>query len=62
MPAARPLLLLTLLACATVPLSATNIVRPSALYATFADGHREVLFCEAVLRSHRERRWVDVEY
>ncbi len=30
------------------------------LYATFADGHREVLVCEAVLRSHRERRWVDV--
>lgn len=30
------------------------------LYATFADGHREVLLCEAILRSHREQRWVTV--
>jgi predicted dehydrogenase len=30
------------------------------LYATFADGHREVRVCEAVLTSHRERRWVGV--
>lgn len=30
------------------------------LYATFADGHREVLVCEAILRSHRERTWVEV--
>ena len=29
-------------------------------YPTFADGHREVLLCEAVLRSHREERWVAV--
>lgn len=29
-------------------------------YPTFADGHREVLVCEAVLRSHREQRWVTV--
>lgn len=29
-------------------------------YPTFADGHREVVLCEAILRSHRERRWVDV--
>lgn len=26
-------------------------------YPTFADGHREVLVCEAVLRSHRNERW-----
>jgi hypothetical protein len=32
----------------------------SPLYATFADGHREVLLCEAILRSHREQRWVTV--
>jgi predicted dehydrogenase len=32
-----------------------------APFPTFADGHREVLLCEAVLRSARERRWVDVE-
>lgn len=30
------------------------------LYATFADGHREVQLCEAILRSHREQRWVSV--
>jgi predicted dehydrogenase len=29
-------------------------------FPTFADGHREVLLCEAILRSHRERRWVDI--
>lgn len=31
------------------------------LYATFADGHREVKLCEAILRSHREQRWVTIE-
>jgi predicted dehydrogenase len=30
------------------------------LYPTFADGHREVRACEAILRSHREQRWVTV--
>ena len=29
-------------------------------FPTFADGHREVLLCEAILKSHRERCWVDV--
>ncbi len=28
---------------------------------TFADGHREVLLCEAMLESHRTRRWVTLE-
>jgi predicted dehydrogenase len=32
----------------------------SPVYAKFADGHREVLLCEAILRSHREQRWVTV--
>ncbi|HUQ69106.1 MAG TPA: Gfo/Idh/MocA family oxidoreductase [Planctomycetaceae bacterium] len=27
-------------------------------YPTFADGHREIVLCEAILRSHRERCWV----
>jgi len=27
-------------------------------FPTFADGHREILLCEAILRSHRESRWV----
>ena len=30
-------------------------------FPTFADGHREALLCEAVGRSHRDRRWVEVE-
>ncbi|MBX9622842.1 MAG: Gfo/Idh/MocA family oxidoreductase [Gemmataceae bacterium] len=34
--------------------------RPNDLYPSFADGHREVLLCEAILTSHRERRWADV--
>jgi predicted dehydrogenase len=30
-------------------------------FPTFADGHRELLLCEAILLSHRERRGVTVE-
>ncbi|MCG8587039.1 MAG: Gfo/Idh/MocA family oxidoreductase [Pirellulales bacterium] len=30
-------------------------------FPTFSDGHREILLCEAILRSHRNRSWVDVE-
>jgi predicted dehydrogenase len=29
-------------------------------FPTFADGHREIVLCEAILQSHRDRRWVDV--
>jgi len=29
-------------------------------FATFADGHREVVLCEAVLKSHREGGWVEL--
>ena len=29
-------------------------------FPTFADGHREILLCEAILRSHRERAWIDL--
>lgn len=29
-------------------------------FPTFEDGHREVVLCEAILRSYRERRWVEV--
>ncbi len=42
----------------------TDIARgkPGArsLYATAADGHAEVRLCEAILKSHRARKWVDV--
>lgn len=30
------------------------------LFATAQDGHAEVRWCESILRSHQERRWVEV--
>ncbi len=30
-------------------------------FPTFYDGHREMLLCAAILRSHREQRWVSVQ-
>jgi len=30
------------------------------LFASFADGHREMVLCEAILKSHRTERWVRV--
>jgi len=30
-------------------------------YPTFADGHREIEVCEAILKSHREERWVELK-
>src|SRR5262249_54101340 len=30
---------------------------PNPLIPSFADGHREVLVCEAILRSHRTGEW-----
>jgi predicted dehydrogenase len=30
-------------------------------FPTFADGHEEILLCEAIERSAREKRWVEVE-
>lgn len=29
-------------------------------FPTFADGHQEILLCEAILRSHHEQRWIPV--
>jgi predicted dehydrogenase len=29
-------------------------------FPTFEDGHREILLCEAILRSHREERWISL--
>ena len=34
---------------------------PDAQYPTFADGHREIVLCEAILQSHREQRWIKVK-
>lgn len=33
---------------------------PDALYASFADGHRELLLCEAVAKSAKSGAWVEV--
>lgn len=30
-------------------------------FATFADGHREILICEAILKSHMNQCWIPVE-
>jgi len=30
------------------------------LYPTFADGHHSIVLCDAILKSHREQRWVTV--
>jgi predicted dehydrogenase len=30
-------------------------------FPTFADGHREIVLCDAILRSHRESRWVTID-
>jgi predicted dehydrogenase len=29
-------------------------------FPTFADGHREIVLCEAILASHREGRWIEL--
>jgi predicted dehydrogenase len=34
----------------------------TAPFPTFADGHYEILLCESIVVSHRERRWVDVRW
>ncbi|TWT68912.1 Gfo/Idh/MocA family protein [Crateriforma conspicua] len=33
---------------------------PTPGHPSFADGHREVVLCEAILKSHHERRWIDI--
>lgn len=30
-------------------------------YPTFADGHREIVLCEAILNSHKQQAWVEIE-
>jgi predicted dehydrogenase len=29
-------------------------------FPSFSDGHREIVLCEAILKSHREHRWVEL--
>ncbi len=30
-------------------------------FPTFADGHKEILLCEAILESHEGGRWVEID-
>ena len=39
--------------------AASDMTAPKP-FATFEDGHEEVLLCEAILRSHEEKRWVEM--
>ncbi|MCO6459300.1 MAG: Gfo/Idh/MocA family oxidoreductase [Pirellulaceae bacterium] len=39
---------------------AANDASAAPPFPTFADGHREIVLCEAILQSHRERRWVEL--
>jgi predicted dehydrogenase len=36
--------------------------RPGGDFATFLDGHNEIAICDTIVKSSRERRWLDVEY
>ena len=36
-------------------------MRAPAPFPTFADGHQEVRLCEAILRSHRQQGWIDLD-
>jgi predicted dehydrogenase len=38
----------------------TSKRKRAPLYATFEDGHRELLLCEAIAKSHRTKKWVKV--
>ena len=35
--------------------------RETRPFPTFADGHREVVLCEAILQSQREGKWITIE-
>lgn len=37
-------------------------MRPGGDFATFQDGHNEIAICDAVMKSSREKKWVEVEY
>ena len=39
---------------------AANDYAAAPLYPTFAQGHREVVLCDAILKSHRQQGWVNL--
>ena len=38
----------------------TSDTQAAPAFATFEDGHREIRFCEAVMQSHKEQRWINI--
>lgn len=40
---------------------ASGDFRTAPKFPTFADGHREILLCEAILQSQRKQRWVELD-
>ncbi|MEM9723616.1 MAG: Gfo/Idh/MocA family oxidoreductase [Bacteroidota bacterium] len=38
-----------------------NLSLDEVNYPTFAEGHKEVILCEAILQSHREERWISLK-
>jgi len=45
----------------TASVKTASVKTASVTYPTFADGHREILLCEAILASHQQERWVHLE-
>ncbi len=39
----------------------TGSYKDSPTFPTFADGHHEILVCDAILKSHQQRKWVSVD-
>jgi len=29
-------------------------------FPTFAEGHKEIVLCEAILKSHQQQQWVEI--
>jgi len=40
---------------------AKNNMKAKPEFPTFQHGHEEILLCEAILRSHREQKWIEIE-
>jgi predicted dehydrogenase len=46
--------------CRAVYTAIASGKRDGALFATVQDGHHEVKVCDAILKSHKSRKWVKV--
>lgn len=41
-------------------IAAGDVTQPPP-FPTFADGHQEILLCDAILKSHHQRSWIELE-